>query len=149
MVFGPKDSPFEDGIFHLNIEFSEDYPYVPPVARFTSNIFHPNVYDENYGIDENPEMPGTVPFGMRWDVIVNKGDIQLELLQKKWSPANNVGDILKSVRGLLQRYLLVPLNLFKTLMFFTFLCLKKSNFSQKSQIRLTEMSRLPDLVTPF
>ena len=48
-----------------------------------------------------------------------------------------------------QRSLLVPLNLFKNLMFLTFLCLKKSNISRKSQIRLTEMSRFPDLVTPF
>ena len=91
VVFGPKDSPFEDGIFNLIIEFSEDYPYVPPVVRFTSKMFHPNVYD-----DENPEeeMPAA-------HQMANKGDIQLEILQKKWSPANNVGDILKSVRGLL------------------------------------------------
>ena len=39
-----------------------------------------------------------------------------------------------------QRSLLVPLNSFKNLMFFTFLCLNKSNISQKSQIGLAEMS---------
>ena len=36
--------------------------------------------------------------------------------------------------------LLVPLNLFKYLLFSTFLCLNKSKISQKSQIGLAEMS---------
>ena len=45
-----------------------------------------------------------------------------------------------SQKGIIQRSLLVPLNLFKNLMFFTFLCLNKSNISQKSQIGLAEMS---------
>ena len=35
------------------------------------------------------------------------------------------------LEGIPQRSLLVPINLFKNLMFFTFLCLKKSNISRK------------------
>ena len=42
-------------------------------------------------------------------------------------------------RGVDQRYLLDSF-LLKNLMFFTFLCLNKSNISQKSQIGLAEMS---------
>ena len=41
---------------------------------------------------------------------------------------------IKKDEGIGQRSLLVPSNLFKNLKFFTFLCLKKSNISRKSQI---------------
>ena len=41
-----------------------------------------------------------------------------------------------------QRSILVPLNLLKNLMYFTFLCLNKSKISQKSQNGLAEMSSI-------
>lgn len=42
VIFGPTDTPFEDGTFKLVMEFSEDYPNKPPVVRFVSKMFHPN-----------------------------------------------------------------------------------------------------------
>lgn len=43
-VFGPDDTPWEGGIFSLRITFTEHYPEKPPRVRFTSEMFHPNVY---------------------------------------------------------------------------------------------------------
>lgn len=43
-VFGPEDTPWEGGIFSLRITFTEYYPEKPPRVRFTSDMFHPNVY---------------------------------------------------------------------------------------------------------
>ena len=44
VIFGPHDTPFEDGTFKLTIEFTEEYPNKPPTVRFVSKMFHPNVY---------------------------------------------------------------------------------------------------------
>lgn len=44
VIFGPHDTPFEDGTFKLTIEFTEEYPNKPPTVRFQSKMFHPNVY---------------------------------------------------------------------------------------------------------
>ena len=43
-VFGPDDTPWEGGVFSLRITFTENYPEKPPRVRFTSDMFHPNVY---------------------------------------------------------------------------------------------------------
>ncbi|KAG7197485.1 hypothetical protein KM043_013333 [Ampulex compressa] len=34
VIFGPHDTPFEDGTFKLTIEFTEEYPNKPPTVRF-------------------------------------------------------------------------------------------------------------------
>lgn len=50
VIFGPHDTPFEDGTFKLTIEFTEEYPNKPPTVRFVSKMFHPNVYVSCYQI---------------------------------------------------------------------------------------------------
>ncbi|CAH3190462.1 unnamed protein product [Porites evermanni] len=42
VIFGPKDTPFEDGTFKLQMEFTEEYPNKPPTVKFISKMFHPN-----------------------------------------------------------------------------------------------------------
>ena len=42
VIFGPRDTPFEDGTFKLTLEFTEEYPNKAPVVRFASKMFHPN-----------------------------------------------------------------------------------------------------------
>ena len=44
IIFGPVDTPFEDGTFKLSLEFSEEYPSKAPLVKFISKMFHPNVY---------------------------------------------------------------------------------------------------------
>lgn len=44
VIFGPQDTPFEDGTFKLSLEFTEEYPNRPPSVKFVSKMFHPNVY---------------------------------------------------------------------------------------------------------
>ncbi|KAJ8979933.1 hypothetical protein NQ317_003675 [Molorchus minor] len=33
VIFGPHDTPFEDGTFKLTIEFTEEYPNKPPTVQ--------------------------------------------------------------------------------------------------------------------
>ena len=37
------DSPFEKGQFDLEMKFTPEYPFKPPVIIFKTRIYHPNV----------------------------------------------------------------------------------------------------------
>jgi ubiquitin-protein ligase len=42
-IHGPSSSPYEGGIFKLELFLPDDYPMTPPKIRFLTKIFHPNV----------------------------------------------------------------------------------------------------------
>ncbi|CAK9785844.1 uncharacterized protein COLE_01714 [Cutaneotrichosporon oleaginosum] len=75
VIFGPADTPFEDGSFRLTLTFTDAYPNKPPTVRFVSRMFHPNIY--------------------------NNGELCLDILQNRWSPTYDVAAILTSVQSLL------------------------------------------------
>lgn len=46
-LFGPDESPYEEGIFEIKILLDNSYPLTPPKISFITRIFHPNVHWEN------------------------------------------------------------------------------------------------------
>mmetsp|Transcript_37887 Transcript_37887/g.95226 ORF Transcript_37887/g.95226 Transcript_37887/m.95226 type:complete len:210 (+) Transcript_37887:124-753(+) len=42
-IYGPKDTPYENGVFKVKLKLGSDFPSVPPKAHFLTKIFHPNV----------------------------------------------------------------------------------------------------------
>ena len=75
IITGPQDSPYEGGIFRLNITFPVDYPFRPPEVTFITKVYHPNI---NF-----------------------KGDICLDILKEQWSAALTVRSVLVSLCSLL------------------------------------------------
>jgi len=75
MIFGPADSPFQGGVFHLTICFPSDYPFKPPIITFKTKIYHPN--------------------------INAAGGICLDILKQQWSPALTISKVLLSILSLL------------------------------------------------
>lgn len=75
MIFGPADSPFQGGVFHLLIRFPSEYPFKPPIITFKTKIYHPN--------------------------INAAGGICLDILKQQWSPALSISKVLLSILSLL------------------------------------------------
>ncbi|WP_425929847.1 ubiquitin-conjugating enzyme E2 [Pseudomonas sp. NyZ201] len=74
-VMGPRDTPYEGGVFFLDVQFPREYPAKPLKLVFKTRIWHPN-------IDED-------------------GEIGLEILDENWSPALTLSKVLNSVTALL------------------------------------------------
>ena len=74
-VMGPEGSPYEGGIFFLNIEFPKEYPFKPPKVTFKTRVYHCN--------------------------INSQGGICLDILKDNWSPALTISKVLLSITSLL------------------------------------------------
>ena len=74
-IHGPKDTPYEGGVFHIYITFPEEYPFSPMKLQFKTPIYHPN--------------------------ISRYGDVCLDILKDAWTPILNVSKVLLSVCSLL------------------------------------------------
>ena len=44
----------QDGTFKLTLEFSEEYPNKPPVVKFLSKMFHPNIIRGRWHLPRHP-----------------------------------------------------------------------------------------------
>jgi ubiquitin-protein ligase len=45
-IRGPDGTPFEGGVFHIEIVFPQDYPCSPPTIKLFTPVPHPNVLGE-------------------------------------------------------------------------------------------------------
>ncbi|KAF7516403.1 hypothetical protein PCG10_002164 [Penicillium crustosum] len=74
---GPDDTPYEGGLWHLNIAIPPEYPLKPPTIHFTTKIIHPNIDFEN-------------------------GKLCFSLLDEEWSAVMTLQTTLKSIQWLLR-----------------------------------------------
>lgn len=73
---GPPGTPFEGGEYKMLLRVPSDYPMLPPSAKFITKVFHPNVH-------------------------FNTGDVCLDILKSRWSPAWTLSSVCRAVLNLL------------------------------------------------
>lgn len=47
---GPPGTPYEGGTFEVSITIPNEYPFKPPVMKFTTKIWHPNVSSQTVSL---------------------------------------------------------------------------------------------------
>ena len=47
VITGPEETDYKDGVFLLDIQIPKQYPYTPPICRFKTKIWHPNIRPED------------------------------------------------------------------------------------------------------
>lgn len=45
--YGPKDTPYEGGVFRIEVNLNEKYPFEPPKIAFKTKIHHPNICEKS------------------------------------------------------------------------------------------------------
>ena len=70
-INGPKETVYENGIWKINIQFPQNYPFKSPSIGFLDKIYHPNV---DYA----------------------SGSICLNVLNEEWQPIYTIQHILET-----------------------------------------------------
>ena len=74
-IYGPSESPYENGAFELYLEVVPEYPFKPPKVKFVTPIYHPNVNES--------------------------GDICISTLKDDWNPTLTISKTILSISSLL------------------------------------------------
>ncbi|XP_037778866.1 ubiquitin-conjugating enzyme E2-17 kDa-like [Penaeus monodon] len=74
-MLGPPETPYEGGIFFLDMYFSEDYPWMKPKVQFSTAVYHPNVN--------------------------SRGEVCLDLLTNNWRPDFTISSVLLGLYSLM------------------------------------------------
>ncbi|KAG0352564.1 Ubiquitin-conjugating enzyme E2 7 [Podila minutissima] len=88
LIMGPPDTLYEGGFFRAIMTFPHDYPLMPPKLRFTTDMYHPNVYPDGVVCISILHPPGEDKWGY-------------EKASERWLPVHTVETILISVISML------------------------------------------------
>ncbi|XP_020249041.1 ubiquitin-conjugating enzyme E2 27-like [Asparagus officinalis] len=78
---GPVGTPYEGGIFHIDIQLPGNYPFEPPQMKFSTKVWHPNICHQSGAVSLSAEF----------------------YLEGKWNPTVTLQNVLLSLQALLSR----------------------------------------------
>jgi ubiquitin-protein ligase len=99
-IEGPPDTPYEGGVFWITVKLSESDPYGPPLMRFHTKVYHPNISPQGYICANYKE---------KWNSVLSAG-FSKELVKdppahwyprKSTEPKWTLGSLLTALCGLL------------------------------------------------
>ncbi|GAB5369239.1 hypothetical protein AAMO2058_001388500 [Amorphochlora amoebiformis] len=73
---GPRDTPYENGTFVVDVEIPSRYPFEPPKIRFNTRVWHPNISSKT-------------------------GVICVDILKDQWSPTLTIKTAILSIQALM------------------------------------------------
>jgi ubiquitin-conjugating enzyme E2 D/E len=76
-IEGPPNTPYEKGIFTIELDIPPEYPFKPPKVKFVTKTYHPNILQKD-------------------------GSICAQILGDQWSPQLKINDVLGIVRQMLE-----------------------------------------------
>jgi len=75
-ILGPDKTPYEKGVFQIELDIPTEYPFKPPKLKFVTKIYHPNVKSD--------------------------GGFCADILSESWSPQLKISDVLNTVDKLMK-----------------------------------------------
>ena len=75
-LIGPDGSAYKDGKFEIEVNIPSEYPLKPPVLKFITPIYHPNVDS-------------------------NSGDICKDIYASDWTPVKRIISLIETIQGML------------------------------------------------
>jgi ubiquitin-protein ligase len=99
-IEGPPETPYEGGIFFITVQLSETEPYAPPVMRFHTKIYHPNI---------SPQGHICADYKGKWNAVLSAGASRIPVSDSNaiWYPPKSgdtrwsLGALLTALYGLL------------------------------------------------
>ena len=77
IIDGPEETPYKGGKFHVDVDFSDNYPFKAPKVNFKTKIYHPGVSQKD-------------------------GSICMAAIEANWVPTLNAKYVISALMSLLQ-----------------------------------------------
>ena len=99
-IEGPPETPYEGGVFFITVKLSEIDPFGPPLMRFHTKIYHPNISPQGHICADYKE---------KWNAVLSAGISKSPVRDAKalWYPPKSddarwsLGALLTALCGLL------------------------------------------------
>lgn len=86
---GPKGTPYQGGIYKLEVKYGPNYPYKPPFVRLHTPIWHPNFW------------PNPAEYKGKRNICLALVDQELVGKSNGWSPSKNISTVVQSIIAML------------------------------------------------